>query len=223
MNNEISINRVAILGAGVMGAQIAAHLANAGIPVFLFDLPARNGDPNGISVKAIANLSGINPPPLVLQERLELIQAANYAQHLEQLRDCDLLIEAIVERQDWKADLYKRVIPYLGERAILATNTSGLPLRLLAQSVPAGNRARFCGMHFFNPPRYMALVELIPCSVTDLKVLDLLESFLVSTLGKGVVVRCKDTQNFIANRIGLFAMASTMHHTDMYGLGLDSC
>lgn len=220
MSNAAAIRRVAVLGAGVMGAQIAAHLANADVPVVLFDLPARDGDPNGIVTRAIANLAKLNPAPLAVKERADLIQAANYDQHLEQLRSCDLLIEAIAERPDWKADLYKRITPYLNERAILATNTSGLRLSLLAESVPANARARFCGIHFFNPPRYMALVELIPCQATDPAILDQLETFLVSTLGKGVV-RAKDTPNFVANRIGVFSMAATMHHTAAFGLGLD--
>jgi 3-hydroxyacyl-CoA dehydrogenase len=220
MNNAAAIRRVAVLGAGVMGAQIAAHLANADVPVVLFDLPAKEGDPNGIATKAIANLTKLNPAPLAVKERAQLIQPANYDQHLEALRTCDLLIEAIAERPDWKADLYRRVTPYLHDRAILATNTSGLPLSALAQSVPDAVRSRFCGIHFFNPPRYMALAELIPCATTDPAILDLLETFLVSTLGKGVV-RGKDTPNFIANRIGVFSMAAIMHQTQVFGLGLD--
>lgn len=220
MNNAAAIRRVAVLGAGVMGAQIAAHLANAEVPVVLFDLPAKDGDPNGIATKAIANLAKLNPAPLAVKERVELVQPANYDQHLELLRSCDLVIEAIAERPDWKADLYRRIAPYLNGRAILATNTSGLRLNLLADSVPEQARARFCGIHFFNPPRYMALVELIPCAATDPAILDLLETFLVSTLGKGVV-RAKDTPNFIANRIGVFSMAAIMHHTQAFGLGLD--
>ena len=220
MSSAASIRRVAVLGAGVMGAQIAAHLANADVPVVLFDLPAKDGDPNGIATKAIANLAKLNPAPLAIPERVGLIRPANYDQHLEELRSCDLLIEAIAERPDWKADLYRRVTPYVGDRAILATNTSGLPLSLLAQSVPDSLRPRFCGIHFFNPPRYMALVELISCPNTDPAILDLLETFLVSTLGKGVV-RAKDTPNFVANRIGVFSMAVAIHHTAAFGLGLD--
>lgn len=220
MNNAALIRRVAVLGAGVMGAQIAAHLANADVPVVLFDLAAKDGDANGIVTRAIANLAKLNPAPLAVKEHADLIQPANYDQHLERVRDCDLLIEAIAERPDWKAALYKRIGPYLNDRAILATNTSGLPLQQLAQSVPDHARRRFCGIHFFNPPRYMALVELIPCQTTDPTILDLLETFLVSTLGKGVV-RAKDTPNFIANRIGVFSMAAIMHHTQQFDLDLD--
>lgn len=220
MSNAASIRRVAVLGAGVMGAQIAAHLANAEVPVVLFDLPAKDGDPNGIAVKAIANLGKLNPAPFAVKERAALIKPANYDQHLEELRNCDLLIEAIAERPDWKADLYQRITPYLNERAILATNTSGLRINMLAESVPDALRSRFCGIHFFNPPRYMALVELIPCQQTDPAILDQLETFLVTTLGKSVV-RAKDTPNFIANRIGVFSMAATIHHTAAFGLSLD--
>ncbi|MDG4555068.1 MAG: 3-hydroxyacyl-CoA dehydrogenase/enoyl-CoA hydratase family protein [Candidatus Competibacter sp.] len=220
MNNAAAIRRVAVLGAGVMGAQIAAHLANADVPVVLFDLPARDGDPNGVVTQAIANTIKLSPAPFAVRERADLIHPANYDQRLEELRSCDLLIEAIAERADWKADLYRRIAPYLNERAILATNTSGLPLSVLAESVPEAVRPRFCGIHFFNPPRYMALVELTPCQATDPAILDLLETFLVSTLGKGVV-RAKDTPNFVANRIGVFSMAATIHHTRMFGLGLD--
>lgn len=220
MNHAATIRRVAVLGAGVMGAQIAAHLANADVPVVLFDLPAADGDPNGIVTRAIARLATLNPAPLAVAERADLIRPAHYAQHLEELRDCDLLIEAIAERPDWKADLYQRVAPYLNERAILATNTSGLRLSRLAEALPDPLRPRFCGIHFFNPPRYMALVELIPCQTTDPTLLDRLETFLVSTLGKSVV-RARDTPNFIANRIGVFSLAATIHHTQAFGLGLD--
>jgi len=220
MTNAASIRRVAVLGAGVMGAQIAAHLANADVPVVLFDLPAKDGDPNGVVAKAIANLAKMNPAPFALKERAALIQPANYDQHLEALRSCDLLIEAIAERSDWKTDLYRRIAPYLSDRAILATNTSGLRLNLLAESIPESVRSRFCGIHFFNPPRYMALAELIPCAATDSAILDRLETFLVSTLGKGVV-RAKDTPNFVANRIGVFSMVAAIHHTQAFGLSFD--
>ncbi len=220
MNNAAFIRQVAILGAGVMGAQIAAHLANADVPVILFDLPAKEGEPNEIVNQAITRLCKMNPPPLAVNARTALIRAANYDQHLDWLRDCDLLIEAIAERPDWKTTLYQKIIPYLNERAILATNTSSLRLDKLAVSLPEIQRARFCGIHFFNPPRYMPLVELIPCQFTDQALLDSLETFLTTTLGKSVI-RAKDTPNFVANRIGVFSMAATIHHTQNFDLALD--
>ena len=215
------VRKVAVLGAGVMGAQIAAHLVNANVETLLFELPTKEGDPNGNVNKAIAGLKKLEPPPIASPEKISYIQAANYAQHLELLRDCDLVIEAIAERMDWKSDLYRQVAPYLNEDAIFATNTSGLSINQLAEAFPERSRHRFCGIHFFNPPRYMHLVELIACNGSDVRLLDDLENFLVSTLGKGVI-RAKDTPNFIANRIGVFSMLATAHHAQRLGLGFET-
>jgi len=214
------VRKAAVLGAGVMGAQIAAHLANSNVSVVLYELPAKEGDPNGNVLKAIENLKKLEPSPLAVKSRADFIQAANYAQHLEQLKECDLVIEAISERMDWKADLYRKVAPHLAEHAIFASNTSGLSINKLAQSFPEGQRRRFCGVHFFNPPRYMHLVELIPAASTEPAILDDLEKFLVTTLGKGVI-RAKDTPNFIANRVGVFSMLATVHHAERLGIGFD--
>lgn len=214
------VRKVAVLGAGVMGAQIAAHCANADVPVLLFDLPAKEGDPNGIVIKALDGLKKLEPSPLATRERVSAIQAANYEQHLELLRGCDLVIEAIAEKLEWKRDLYVKVAPHLGPNTIFATNTSGLSINALAESFPEALRHRFCGVHFFNPPRYMQLVELIPCAGTDAALLDHLENFLTTALGKGVV-RALDTPNFIANRVGVFSILAVMHHTQRLGLGFD--
>ena len=211
MSSRVVIRRAAVLGAGVMGAQIAAHLANVNVPTLLFELPAREGDPNAIARKAIEGLRRLEPSPLALPARAAHIQPANYDQHLPLLRECELVIEAISERIDWKAELYARVAPHLGEHAVFASNTSGLSINRLADALPAEVRARFCGLHFFNPPRYMHLVELIPAAATMPNLLDALETFLLTTLGKGVV-RAKDTPNFIANRVGVFSLLATIHH-----------
>ncbi len=221
MSKKLLVRRAAVLGAGVMGAQIAAHLANAGVDVLLFDLPATQGDPNVIVLKAIANLAKLSPAPLAAKDRSAAIVPANYDQHLELLGGCDLIVEAIAERLDWKKDLYAKIAPHVGPTAILASNTSGLPINALADVLDNALHERFCGLHFFNPPRYMHLAELIPCRKTSPEVLDALETFLTSTLGKGVV-RAKDTPNFIGNRIGVFSMLSTMHHTTAFGLGFDT-
>ena len=221
MSTNFQVRKVAVLGAGVMGAQIAAHLVNANVPTILFDLPAREGEPNSIVNKALEGLKKLDPSPLSSPSKLNCIAAANYDLHVEQLRDCDLVIEAIAERMGWKSDLYKKVAPYLGERTIFASNTSGLSINQLAQAFPENLRHRFCGIHFFNPPRYMHLVELIACQKTDAVLLDQLETFLVSTLGKGVV-RAKDTPNFIANRIGVFSMLATKHHAAAFNIGFDT-
>ncbi len=220
-DRPLMVRKVAVLGAGVMGAQIAAHLVNANVPVVLFELAAKEGDPNGNVLKAVANLKKLEPSPLATRDRADLIEPANYDQHLEQLRDCDIVIEAISERMDWKADLYQKVAPHLGEHTLFASNTSGLSINKLAAAFPEQQRHRFCGVHFFNPPRYMHLVELIACTGTDAAVLDDLERFLVTTLGKGVI-RAKDTPNFIANRVGVFSMLATVHHAERLGIGFDT-
>jgi 3-hydroxyacyl-CoA dehydrogenase len=221
MAKKLLVRRAAVLGAGVMGAQIAAHLTNAGVDTVLFDLPAREGDPNGIVTKAVANLAKLSPAPLADKALAERIVPANYETGLELLRGCDLIIEAIAERMDWKQDLYRKVAPYVPGHAVLASNTSGLGINALADVLPVKLRARFCGVHFFNPPRYMHLAELIPARSTDPAVLEGLEAFLTTTLGKGVVV-AKDTPNFIGNRIGVFSMLAAMHHTEQLGLGFDT-
>jgi len=216
----LRIRKAAVLGAGVMGAQIAAHLANAGIQTLLFDLPAKEGERSGIAIRAIANLGKLSPAPLADPSRMAAISPANYDEDLERLRECDLVIEAIAERLDWKLDLYRKIVPYVSASAVVASNTSGLSINALAEALPAALRPRFCGIHFFNPPRYMHLVELVPDRETDRGVLAGLEAFLVTTLGKGVV-HAKDTPNFIGNRIGVFSILATMHHTQAFGLGFD--
>ena len=219
MNNFV-VRKVAVLGAGVMGAQIAAHCVNAKVPVVLFDLPAKDGPKNGVVLRAIDNLKKLNPAPLGNKDDSIHIQPANYEENLELLRGCDVIIEAIAERMDWKHDLYRKVTPFVADHAIFASNTSGLPIANLAEAMTDSLKARFCGVHFFNPPRYMHLVELIPTAATRADILDDLETFLTSTLGKGVV-RAKDTPNFIANRVGIFGMLATIKEAEKYGLSYD--
>ncbi len=221
MPEKLLVRRAAILGAGVMGAQIAAQLTNAGVDTVLFDLPAKEGNPDGIVLKAIAHLGKLSPAPLASKSLAAAIVPANYETGLEQLRDCDLIIEAIAERMDWKQDLYQKIAPFVADHAVLASNTSGLGINKLAEVLPEQLRHRFCGVHFFNPPRYMHLAELIPAKGTDDDVVAGLETFLVTTLGKGVVI-AKDTPNFIGNRIGVFSMLAAMHHTKEFKLGFDA-
>ncbi len=218
--SKLIVKKAAVLGAGVMGAQIAAHLANANVPVVLFDLPAKEGDKNGVVKKALDGLKKLDPAPLASKGKLKFIDAANYDEHLPLLAECDLVIEAIAERMDWKNDLYAKIGPFLSSTAIVASNTSGLSMNALAQGLPEAVRPRFCGIHFFNPPRYMHLVEIIGTQGTDAATLDALETWLTSRLGKGVI-RALDTPNFVANRIGVFSILAVMHHTQAFGLGFD--
>ncbi|MGH8213011.1 MAG: 3-hydroxyacyl-CoA dehydrogenase family protein, partial [Rhodanobacteraceae bacterium] len=220
MTEKLLIRKAAVLGAGVMGAQIAAHFANAGVETVLFDLAAKEGPKNGVAFKAIANLGKLSPAPLAMKSLASSITPAHYDENTGELKTCDLVIEAIAERMDWKLDLYRKIAPHLPAYAVVASNTSGLSIDALADALPEQLRRRFCGVHFFNPPRYMHLVELIPGKSTDPAVLRGLEAFLTTTLGKGVV-QAKDTPNFIGNRIGVFSILATMHHTQAFGLGFD--
>ncbi|MBW8832248.1 MAG: 3-hydroxyacyl-CoA dehydrogenase/enoyl-CoA hydratase family protein [Burkholderiales bacterium] len=228
--NRFPVRKVAVLGAGVMGAQIAAHLVNVKVPVVLFDLPAQVQDgagapasaasKNGIVTKAVDGLKKLKPSPLGVPEDAALIQQANYDEHLDLLKECDLVIEAIAERMDWKLDLYKKIAPALAPHAIVASNTSGLSITKLSEVLPETIKPRFCGIHFFNPPRYMYLVELISTPTTQPEVIDQLEAFVTSAVGKGVV-RAKDTPNFVANRVGIAGMLATMKEAQTFGLSYD--
>ena len=218
--SRFNVRKVAVLGAGVMGAQIAAHLVNCKVPVVLFDLPAKEGPKNGIVTKAVENLKKMKPSPLGVAEDAVLIEQANYEEHLEALRGCDLIIEAIAERLDWKEDLYKKIAPFVNDKAILATNTSGLSITAMANVLPEQLRSRFLGIHFFNPPRYMTLLELIPTQYTAPEVVNQLEDFATRAVGKNVL-RAYDTPNFIANRVGVAGMLLTFREVERSGLGYD--
>jgi 3-hydroxyacyl-CoA dehydrogenase len=203
-----------------MGAQIAAHLANTGVTVALFDLPAPDGDPNDIVNKAIKGLTRLRPSPLATRSALERMHPANYDQHLDVLGECDLVVEAISERIDWKHDLYQKISPFLRGDSIFASNTSGISIKKLAEPLPVEIQSRFCGVHFFNPPRYLHMVELIPHEGTDPGIMDALEGFLTTTMGKGVI-RAKDTPGFVSNRVGSFALNAVFYHTQRLGLPFD--
>ena len=219
-DDRFLVRKAAVLGAGVMGAQIAAHLANANVKPILFEIAGPEKDRNANVRKAIDGLAKLNPSPLATASVAQQIVPANYDEHLGLLAECDLVIEAISERMDWKKGLFEKVAPHIAPGAIFASNTSGLSITELAKGLPAALRPRFCGIHFFNPPRYMRLVELVPTADTDPAILDRLETFLTTTLGKGVI-RAKDTPNFVANRVGVFSMLATMHHTAAFKLGFD--
>ncbi|KAF1043950.1 3-hydroxyacyl-CoA dehydrogenase/enoyl-CoA hydratase family protein [Xylophilus sp.] len=215
------VQQVAVLGAGVMGAQIAAHLVNLRVPVVLFDLPAQEGkDRNAIVARAVDNLKKLKPAALGVPEDAALIRQANYDDDLALLAEADIVIEAIAERLDWKHDLYRRIAPHIAPHAILASNTSGLSIAALAEPLPEALLPRFCGIHFFNPPRYMPLVELIAAPRTAPEILDQLEAFVTSGLGKSVV-RARDTPNFIANRVGTAGLLATFREAEKFGLTPD--
>lgn len=210
------LERVSVIGSGVMGSQIACLFATIGILVELFDLP-------NVDVKAnLEKLKKMDPSPLGHPETLNRIHPRNlgFAGDLEYLQKSDWVIEAIVEKLDAKQDLFQKIMPYLKPGAVLASNTSGLSINAMAKNLPDDWRQNFCGVHFFNPPRYLPLVELIPNEKTNLNLLDQIETFLVRDLGKKVI-RAKDTPNFIANRFGIYSLITTMYYTEFFRLPLE--
>jgi len=230
------INKVAVLGAGVMGATIAGHLANAGIEVLLLDIVP--GEPNeaekgaglGTGDRAVRNriaaqgldaLLFMKPASLYLPSYAACIEVGNFEDDMGRLKECDWVIEVVLENLEIKKRLFAdRVIPNLREGAILSTNTSGLSVNALAQTLPEAVRRSFLVTHFFNPPRYMRLVELVGCAETDPELVAFMARFLGTKLGKGVVY-AKDTPNFIANRIGTYAGAVTGRHMVEMGLSVE--
>jgi 3-hydroxyacyl-CoA dehydrogenase len=213
------IKRVAVLGAGVMGAQIAALAANTGLEVDLLDLPDGDG-PAGRARDAIEGLATLRPPALYLPELSSHIHPGSLDDAGEALGQADWVIEAVVEDLEAKGRLLQRVTPLLGAHTVVSSNTSGLSIAALAECCNGDVRQRFLGVHFFNPPRYMKLVEVIPGPETDACVVTTMSDFVTHKLGKGVVP-CLDTPNFIANRLGVFAIVDALHRMVATGLTVE--
>ncbi|MFQ6615677.1 MAG: 3-hydroxyacyl-CoA dehydrogenase/enoyl-CoA hydratase family protein [Fidelibacterota bacterium] len=207
------IERVAVLGAGVMGAQIAGHLANAGIPSLLFDLTQE------LSQDGIKNLGKTKPSPLFDPSRTRLIEPCNYEEHNGRLKEVDWILEAVVEKVDVKRKVFETVIPHVRDDVILSTNTSGLSVAEIGEALPSSFRKRFLLTHFFNPPRYLRLVEVVQGEAED-DVLKTMVDFLEIVLGKGIVY-AKDTPNFVANRIGVYGLLLTLKTAQEMGLTVE--
>ena len=206
--------KVAVLGAGVMGAQIAGHFTNAGIPALLFDINQE------LAQKGVDGLTKLKPAPLYKPKNAELVTACNYDDHVERLSAVDLVIEAVAERIDIKHAVYNNIVPHLKDSVILTSNTSGIPLGDLTTVLPDSLKKRFMITHFFNPPRYMRLLELVKGPETDEAVYNMIAEFGEDVLGKGIV-HAKDTPNFIGNRIGVYGMAVTMNTAIEHGLTVE--
>ena len=198
------VRRAAVLGAGTMGSRIAAHLANAGIPTLLLDLPPKSEAERPLANIALEALAKSKPAAYYDAASAALITPGNFDDDLQKLTNCDWVIEAVAENFEIKTALLARVLPHLGPKALLTTNTSGLPVGRIAQAL-ASHRDRFFGAHFFNPPRYMRLLEVIATPETDRALLAAFAAFADRNLGKQVVF-ANDTPNFIANRIGIAVM-----------------
>ncbi len=231
----MAIRKTAVLGAGVMGSAIAAHLANAGLPVLLLDIVPREPDErerargldlsspqvrNRLARDGIEKALAARPAAFGHRDRAALVTAGNFDDDLPRLADVDWVVEAVVERLDVKNALFSRVAPHLKPGALLTTNTSGLSLGAMAEALPGPLRPRFFGTHFFNPPRYMHLLELVPSGETDRRELEAFARFAEDRLGKGVVY-AKDTPNFIGNRIGIFSMLYTLRAMEAHGLTVE--
>jgi 3-hydroxyacyl-CoA dehydrogenase len=199
------LRTAAVLGAGVMGSQIAAHLANAGLKVYLLDIAASEGDKNAIAEAGWHKALKLKPPIVHTEQVARRVTVGNFDEHFDRLADVDWVIEVVVENLAIKQQLMAKIEGVIRHDAIVSTNTSGLPVNEIAQGLPLSFRRRFLGTHFFNPPRYLKLLELIPTEDTDTDVLLRMEWFGRLHLGKGVVV-AKDTPNFIANRIGMYVI-----------------
>src|SRR3989475_2318550 len=201
------INRVAVLGAGTMGARIAAHFANAGVPSYLLDIVPPNADGPARNKIAAAGLDAAkkSKPAAFMEPSLaRLVTVGNFEDDLKRLSEVDWIIEAVVENLELKRALLKKVEAVRKPGTIVTTNTSGLPVAKIAEGFSDDFRKSWLGAHFFNPPRYMRLLELIPTPETDRAALEAIAHFCGVRLGKGIVF-AKDTPNFIANRIGTFA------------------
>ena len=197
------VGSAAVLGAGTMGAQIAAHLANAGVPVLLLDLDARTAD------AGLQRARKLKPDPFFTPDAARLVTTGGFDADLPRLAACDWIIEAVVERLDVKRALLERVEPHRGADAAVSSNTSGIPVADIAQGRSPAFRRHWLGTHFFNPPRYLQLLEIIPTADTDAGVVDRIARFADRGLGKGVVA-ARDTPGFIANRIGMYGAARTL-------------
>jgi 3-hydroxyacyl-CoA dehydrogenase len=214
------VRRVAVLGAGTMGARIAAHVANAGLPVLLLDIVPASGDRNGVAAAAVEGLKKAKPAAFADASFAGHIRVGNFEDDLEKLKDCDWVIEAVAENMEIKRGLLEKVAVHLRADAILTTNTSGLPVGKIAEVLPEDLRRRWFGTHFFNPPRYMRLFELIATQESDPKAVAAIEEFADRKLGKSVVP-AKDVPNFIANRIGTFCMLNTVRIMEAQGLSVE--
>ena len=215
-----SFQNIAVIGAGTMGSGIAAQIANAGLPVLLLDLPARTpGQPHSAEA-AIDRLLNSDPPQLMHKNRTELISTGTIDDDFDKLAACDLIIEAVIEQLPVKQALYKRLHQTISADCIVTSNTSTIPISLLVSDMPVDFARRFAITHYFNPVRFMRLLELVRGEHTDEAIMDALADFNDRILGKGVV-RCGDTPGFLGNRVGVYALQLSLHEALSAGIPIE--
>jgi 3-hydroxyacyl-CoA dehydrogenase len=221
------IERVGVLGAGVMGAGIAALLANAGIPSLLLDIvppgvaaDASKAERNKLATLGVQTVLKAKPAAFYTPKQAELITIGNFEDDWAKLAECDWIVEVVVERLDIKRQVFKRLVEVVKPEAIISSNTSGISITAMAEGLPEDFQRRFLVTHFFNPPRYLKLMELVPQAQTDPALLEFMRGFFEDKLGKGVIV-AKDTPNFVANRIGIYGIMSTLKRMEEHGLKVE--
>jgi len=226
------IKKVAVLGSGVMGSRIACHFAGVGLQVLLLDIMPKDlpadatpiaisaAEKNKIVNDALAAAVKSNPSPVYTQDVLKKIRTGNFTDNMKDIADCDWVIEVVVERLDIKQSVFTEVEKYRKPGTLITSNTSGIPIHMMTEGRSDDFKKHFCGTHFFNPPRYLRLLEIIPTPSTDPEIVDFLMHYGDLTLGKKTVL-CKDTPAFIANRIGVFSMMAVMHTMEKLELSVD--
>lgn len=204
------INKVAVLGSGIMGSRIACHFANIGVEVLLLDIPAKEGDKNSIVNKALDTAVKTNPSPVYTKSVVSKITTGNFEDDMKKIAAYDWVIEVVVENLDIKKQVFEQVEQYRKPGSIISSNTSGIPIHMMAEGRSEDFKANFCGTHFFNPPRYLRLLEIIPTPYTKPELVDFLMHYGDKFLGKTTVL-CKDTPAFIANRVGVYSIMALLH------------
>jgi 3-hydroxyacyl-CoA dehydrogenase len=223
-----SIKKIAVLGSGVMGSRIACHFAGIGVKTLLLDIQPplplegekRKHDPNAIVNAALATVIKSNPSPVFTKSVAKLITTGNFDENMKDIANCDWIIEVVVERLDIKKQVYEKVEKYRKPGTLITSNTSGIPIHMLSEGRSDDFKKHFCGTHFFNPPRYLRLLEIIPTPSTDPAIVDFLMAYGDKYLGKATVL-CKDTPAFIANRVGVFSIMAILKIKDALGLSID--
>lgn len=214
------ITKLGVVGAGTMGSGIAALAASAGVSVVLLDVPGQEKDRNGIVRQGLERAKKARPAAFMDPDRVSLVRVGNTADDLPLLSECDLIIEAIIEQVAPKRDLYARLEPIIRNDVIVATNTSGIPMRVLTEGRSDTFRSNFLGMHFFNPPRYLHLLEIIPTPDTRREAVDAARRLSERVLGKGIVL-ARDVPGFVANRLGVYGMVLALDMMQRYGFTID--